>query len=220
MTAAERTLRVIIADDQTAVREGLATLLDLVAGIDVIAVARDGREALALALRESPDAVLMDLQMPVMDGVEATRRIRAARPHVEVVVLTTHADDSSILEALNAGARGFLTKDSGRNEIALALRAASNGQTILDPRAHERLLAAAGAPHTTTRELPDGLTTREAQVLELIAGGLTNGQIAARLVVSEATIKTHVNHIFAKTGARDRAQAVHYAYRHGLEPQA
>jgi DNA-binding NarL/FixJ family response regulator len=218
MTAGERTLRVIVADDQAAVREGLATLLDLVAGIDVIAVARDGREAVALALRESPDAILMDLQMPVMGGVEATRRIRAARPRVEVVVLTTHADDASILDALNAGARGFLTKDSGRNEIALALRAASTGQTILDPRAHERLLAAARPPHTSTRELPDGLTAREGQVLELIAAGLTNGQIAERLVVSEATIKTHVNHIFAKTGARDRAQAVHYAYRHRLEP--
>jgi DNA-binding NarL/FixJ family response regulator len=211
-----RTLRVVVADDQTAVREGLATLLSLVEGIEVIGVARDGREALALALRDVPDVVLMDLRMPVMDGVEATRRIRAQRPAVEVVVLTTHADDASILDALGAGARGFLTKDAGRAEIALALRAAAAGQTLLAPHAQERLLAAARPAPPADRELPDGLTAREADVLELIAAGHTNGRIAAELVITEATVKTHVNHIFAKTGARDRAQAVHYAYEHGL----
>jgi DNA-binding NarL/FixJ family response regulator len=210
------TLRVVVADDQTAVREGLATLLSLVAGIDVVGVARDGREALALALRDAPDVVLMDLRMPVMDGVEATRRIRQQRPAVEVVVLTTHADDASILDALGAGARGFLTKDAGRAEIALGLRAAAAGQTLLAPHVQERLLAAARPAPPTPRELPDGLTAREAGVLELIAAGHTNGRIAAELVITEATVKTHVNHIFAKTGARDRAQAVHYAYEHGL----
>jgi DNA-binding NarL/FixJ family response regulator len=212
----ERTLRVIVADDQTTVREGIATLLSLVEGIEVVAVARDGREAVALTVRDAPDAVLMDLQMPVMDGVEATRRIRAARPRVEVVVLTTHADESSILDALDAGARGFLTKDAGRAEIALALRAACAGQTLLDPRVHERLLAAARPARSVLRERPDGLSLREAEVLELIAAGLTNGQIADRLVISPATVKTHVNHIFTKTGAADRAQAVHYAYQHDL----
>jgi DNA-binding NarL/FixJ family response regulator len=177
---AERTLRVIVADDQTTVREGIATLLGLV------------------------------------DGIEATRRIRAARPRVQIVVLTTHADESSILDALDAGARGFLTKDAGRAEIALALRAACAGQTVLDPRVHEALLASARPARPVLRELPDGLSLREAEVLELIAGGLRNGQIADRLVISSATVKTHVNRIFAKTGARDRAQAVHYAYRHDL----
>jgi DNA-binding NarL/FixJ family response regulator len=209
-------LRVIVADDQTAVREGLATLLGLVDGIDVIAVAADGREAVGLVLHHTPDVVLMDLRMPVMDGVEATRRIRAQRPGVEVVVLTTHSDDGSILEALTAGARGFLTKDAGRAEIALALRAASAGQTLLAPEVQQRLLTAAYAPQTPPRELPDGLTVREGRVLELVAAGLSNGRIAAELVITEATVKTHVNHIFAKIGARDRAQAVHYAYEHGL----
>lgn len=211
-----RDLRLILADDQTAVREGLATLLGLVDGIDVIAVARDGREAVALALQHTPDVVLMDLRMPVMDGVEATRRIRAQRPNVEVVVLTTYADDDSIIEALRAGARGFLTKDAGRAEIALALRAAGAGQTLLGPEVQQRLLAAAQAPQAPPHELPDGLTPREARVLELVAMGLSNGRIAAELVITEATVKTHVNHIFAKTGARDRAQAVRYAYQHGL----
>jgi DNA-binding NarL/FixJ family response regulator len=212
--SAEPDLRLIVADDQTAVREGLATLLALVPGIDVIGVARDGREALALALHHRPDVVLMDLRMPVMDGVEATRRIRAQRPEVEVVVLTTHSDDASILDALGAGARGFLTKDAGRSEIAIALRAAAAGQTLLAPHVHDRLLAAARPSHP--RQLPDGLTAREADVLQLIAAGLTNGRIAAELVITEATVKSHINHIFAKTGVRDRAQAVHYAYEHGL----
>jgi DNA-binding NarL/FixJ family response regulator len=133
-----------------------------------------------------------------------------------VVVLTTHSDDGSILEALRAGARGFLTKDAGRAEIALALRAAGAGQTLLAPDVHQRLLEAAQAPRSPPRDLPDGLTAREARVLELVAAGLSNGRIAAELVIAEATVKTHVNHIFAKTGARDRAQAVHYAYEHGL----
>jgi DNA-binding NarL/FixJ family response regulator len=216
VTSAEPDLRLIVADDQTAVREGLATLLSLVPGIEVVAVARDGREALALALHHDPDVVLMDLRMPVMDGVEATRRIRAQRPEVEVVVLTTHSDDASILDALGAGARGFLTKDAGRSEIAIALRAAAAGQTLLAPQVHDRLLAAARPSQPSPRQLPDGLTAREADVLQLIAAGLTNGLIAADLVITEATVKSHINHIFAKTGVRDRAQAVHYAYEHGL----
>jgi DNA-binding NarL/FixJ family response regulator len=160
--------------------------------------------------------VLMDLRMPVMDGVEATRRIRAQRPQVEVVVLSTHADDLSILDALRAGARGFLTKDAGRTEIALAVRAAAAGQTLLSPEVQDRLVTAAHDRPTAPRELPDGLTSREADVLERIAAGLTNGRIASELFITEATVKTHVNHIFAKVGARDRAQAVHYAYQHGL----
>lgn len=216
---AEPDLRLVIADDQTAVREGLATLLALVPGIDVVAVARDGQEALAHARRHRPDVVLMDLRMPVMDGVEATRRIRAERPEVEIVVLTTHSDDASILDALGAGARGFLTKDAGRSEIALALRSAAAGQTLLAPDVRDRLLAAAQPANRPPEELPDGLTARERDVLQLIAAGLTNGRIAAELVITEATVKSHINHIFAKTGVRDRAQAVHYAYEHGLVPQ-
>jgi DNA-binding NarL/FixJ family response regulator len=218
-------IRVIVADDQGVVREGLMTLLDTVEGIEPVAAAADGEEAVALTGRHRPDVVLMDLRMPGLDGVEATRRIRAAHPRTEIVVLTTHADETSILDALGAGARGYLTKDAGIAAIARAVQAAANHETLLDPVVHSRLLAAAaqaapaagpGASAPAGWENPDELTAREAEVLTLIARGLSNAEIAQRLVVSEATVKTHVNHIFAKTGARDRALAVSYAYRHGL----
>jgi len=213
-------VRVLVADDQGLVREGLMTLLATQAGIDPVASAADGEEAVALCDRHLPDVVLMDLRMPRLDGVEATRRIRAAHPQIQVVVLTTYADDASILGALQAGARGYLTKDAGVAEIARAVHAAAAGQTLLDPAVQERLLAAAadGRPESppVAASLPDELTAREAEVLTLIAAGLSNGEIAERLVVSEATVKTHINHVFAKTGSRNRAQAVHYAYEHGL----
>jgi DNA-binding NarL/FixJ family response regulator len=157
--------------------------------------------------------------MPAMDGVEATRRIREALPDTEVVVLTTHADEASILDALRAGARGYLTKDAGIAEISRAVHAAANDQTLLDPVAQAALIHAASAgarPAPAPAALPDDLTPREAEVLTLVARGLSNREIATTLVVSEATVKTHINHVFAKTGARDRAQAVHYAYTHGL----
>jgi DNA-binding NarL/FixJ family response regulator len=163
--------------------------------------------------------VLMDLRMPTLDGVEATRRIRAAQPQTEIVVLTTHADEASILEALQAGALGYLTKDAGIAEISRAVQAAANHQALLDPLVQSRLLAAASAgarPAPPPTALPDDLTPREAEVVSLIARGLSNSEIAAALVVSNATVKTHINHVFAKIGARDRAQAVHYAYTHGL----
>jgi DNA-binding NarL/FixJ family response regulator len=217
------TIRVLVVDDQALVREGLMTLLATAAGITPVAAAADGEEAVALAGRHRPDVVLMDLRMPVVDGVEATRRIREDLPQTEVVVLTTHADEASILEALRAGARGYLTKDAGIAEISRAIHAAAAGQSVLDPVVHSRLLAAAGSrqPVVDARAeppatLPDDLTPREAEVLTLIAGGLSNREIAAQLVVSEATVKTHINHVFSKIGARDRAQAVHYAYTHGL----
>ncbi|MGO9898965.1 MAG: response regulator [Solirubrobacteraceae bacterium] len=215
-------IRVLVADDQTLVREGLMTLLDLAAGIEPVAAAIDGEEAVLLAARHRPDVVLMDLRMPRLDGVEATRRIRAAQPETEIVVLTTHADDQSILGALQAGARGYLTKDAGIAEIARAIHAAAAHQALLDPAVQSRLLAAATAASTATAplaptaELPDELTPREAEVLRLIARGMSNAEIAAALVVSEATVKSHINHLFAKIGARDRAQAVHYAYANGL----
>jgi DNA-binding NarL/FixJ family response regulator len=215
-----RPLRVLIADDQGLVREGLMTLLAAQDGIEPVATAADGEEAVALCDRHLPDVVLMDLRMPRLDGVEATRRIRSAHPQIEIVVLTTYADDASIFGALQAGARGYLTKDAGAAEIARAVHAAAAGQTLLDPAIQQRLLVAASAgrpdPEPPSAGLPDELTPREAEVLRLIAAGLSNAEIADRLVISEATVKTHVNHLFAKIGARDRAQAVHYAYQHGL----
>jgi DNA-binding NarL/FixJ family response regulator len=211
-------VRVLVVDDQALVREGLMTLLEAAPDIQPVAAAADGEQAIALCARHRPDVVLMDLRMPKLDGVEATRRIRAERPDVEVVVLTTHADEESILDALRAGARGYLTKDAGISEISRAVHAAADHQALLDPVVHSRLVAAAGsvARPAAPASLPDELTPREAQVLSLIARGLSNREIAQALVVSEATVKTHVNHVFAKIGARDRAQAVHYAYTHGL----
>ena len=212
-------MRVIVADDQTVVREGLVTLLGTMNDIEVVGAARDGEEVLALVAELRPDVVLMDLRMPRLDGVEATRRIRADHPATHVVVLTTFADDASIVGALQAGALGYLTKDAGRDHIGRALQAAAAGQAILDPEVQARLVQATtllppsgGDP----RSLPDGLTAREVEVLGLIAAGRSNAEIAGQLFVSEATVKTHVNHIFAKTGSRDRSQAVAYAHRRGL----
>ncbi len=212
-------VRVLVADDQALVREGLMTLLAAAPGIEPVADACDGAEAVRLAARHRPDVVLMDLRMPNLDGVQATRQLRAAQPDTEVVVLTTHADESSILDALRAGARGYLTKDAGIEEIARAVHAAAAHQSLLDPVVQATLLEAVEAtpaPAHAARSLPDELTPREAEVLSLIARGLSNGEIATALIVSEATVKTHVNHLFAKIRARDRAQAVHYAYTHGL----
>jgi DNA-binding NarL/FixJ family response regulator len=188
--------------------------------------------------------VLMDLRMPRMDGVEATRRLQACDPAVKVVVLTTYADDRSVLDALRAGALGYLTKDASGEEIHQALQRVTSGQAVLDPAVQRYLVEAiAGAgpgarPPGTPRDWGDpsgqtspreepatqtpldaGLTPREAEVLTLIAAGLSNAEIAARLFVTEATVKSHVNHMLPKIGARDRAQAVGYAYRHGLAPE-
>jgi DNA-binding NarL/FixJ family response regulator len=212
-------VRVLAADDQRVVREGLAMLLGLLPDVEVVGTAADGEEVLALAAELRPDVILMDLRMPRMDGVEATRRLREADPGVKVVVLTTYADDRSVLDALRAGALGYLTKDAGAAEIQQALHRVAGGQAALDPAVQLHLVEAIadGPPSGPARTpLPDGLTPREAEVLTLIAAGLSNAEIARRLVVSEATVKSHVNHMLAKIGARDRAQAVGYAYRHGL----
>jgi DNA-binding NarL/FixJ family response regulator len=244
-------IRVLTADDQRVVREGLALLLGLLPGIEVVGMAADGEQALAMVAELQPDVVLMDLRMPRVDGVEATRRLRESHPQVKVVVLTTYADDRSVIDALQAGALGYLTKDASAPEIAQALERVTSGQAALDPAVQRLLVEAiaglpaepggestgaggagdagavgagaggasalgAGAAGAGGQALPDGLTPREAEVLTLIAAGLSNGEIADRLVVSEATVKSHVNHLLPKIGARDRAQAVSYAYRHGL----
>jgi DNA-binding NarL/FixJ family response regulator len=211
-------MRVLIADDQRVVRDGLVTILGNLPGVSVVAAASNGVEAVSLADEHRPDVVLMDLRMPEMDGVEATAAIRAAHPAVQVVVLTTYADDESIIAALTAGAIGYLTKDAGRDDIHRALEAAFAGQTLLDPAVQTRLLEAARPRPQRAAELPDGLTERELEVLGLIGTGLSNQEIASRLFIAEVTVKTHVNRIFAKTHSRDRAQAAAYAHRNGLLP--
>jgi DNA-binding NarL/FixJ family response regulator len=213
------TIRVLLADDQRVVREGLATLLGLLDGVEVVGTAADGDDAVGLAAEVRPDVVLMDLRMPGCDGVEATRRLRAHDPNVKVLMLTTYADDRSVIDALRAGARGYLTKDAGADEIREALRQVTAGNAAIDPAVQHHLLDAIVGSATESdsgARLPDGLTPREAEVLTLIAAGLSNAEIAAQLVVGETTVKSHINHLFAKTGVRDRAQAVTYAYRHGL----
>jgi DNA-binding NarL/FixJ family response regulator len=209
-------LRLVIADDQASVRQGLVLLLDAVPDIEVVGAAADGEQALELVAGHHPDAILLDLHMPVLDGIGAIRRLTAEHPEVAIVVLSTYADDSSVLDALRAGARSYLTKDADRADIARALEAAAGGLTVFDPRVHATLLAAASAPPSGTAALPDGLTQREAEILALIAQGLTNTEIAERLFLSGHTVKTHINRVFAKTGARDRAAAIGYAQRHGI----
>jgi len=211
-------IRVLLADDQRVVREGLGTLLGLLDGIELVGTAADGEEALALAREHDPDVVLMDLRMPRCDGISAIRRLSERGDRPRAIALTTFADDASVLGALRAGARGYLTKDAGADQIRAAVEAVARGEAALDPAVQHHVIAALSgpAPAEPSPDLPDGLTPREVEVLALIAEGLTNAEIAGRLVVSGATVKTHVNHIFAKTGARDRAQAVVYAYGHGL----
>jgi DNA-binding NarL/FixJ family response regulator len=239
-------LRIVIADDQASVREGLVLLLGGLPGIEVVGAAADGEQALRLVAESSPDAILLDLHMPVLDGIGATRRLTAEHPGVAIVVLTTYADDNSVLDALHAGARSYLTKDADRTDIARALHAAAGGLTVIDPRAHATLLAATAAPvkpepagpapgaapaptgpatgaaaapagpASPAAPPPDGLTQREAEILALIARGFTNPEIAAQLFLSNHTIKTHISRIFAKTGSRDRAAAIGYAHRHNI----
>jgi DNA-binding NarL/FixJ family response regulator len=217
-------LRVVVADDQASVREGLVLLLGGLPGIDVVGAAADGEQALELVAEHKPDAILLDLHMPVLDGTAATRRLTAEHPGVAIVILTTYVDDTSVLDALRAGARSYLTKDADRTDIARALQAAASGLTVFDPRVHDTLLAAAAAPARPDpgpadpgrTAPPDGLTHREAEILALIGAGLTNPEIAERLYLSNHTVKTHINRIFAKTGSRDRAAAIGYARRHHL----
>ncbi|CAM3896636.1 response regulator transcription factor [Kibdelosporangium persicum] len=208
--------RVIVVDDQTVVREGLVLLLRLLPDIEVVGAAANGAEALRMVAAERPDVVLMDLRMPKMDGVEATRRVRAEHPGTQVVVLTTYSDDESVFAALRAGARGYLTKDARAGEIAEAIAAVRRGEAQFDPAIQRRLAETVTSRPVPAHALPDGLTPREADVLRLIAEGRSNTEIAANLVITEATVKTHINNLFAKIGVRDRAQAVTYAFRRGL----
>ena len=219
-------LRVLVAEDQKVVRDGLVLLLGMLPGIEVVGAAVDGHDAVRQALDLEPDVVLMDLHMPRCDGVEATRRLARAQPGIHIVVLTSYSDDESVLAALRAGARGFLTKDVGATDILQAVSAVSEGKALLDPGIQRRLVEAivsgelpgrrdTGAPRDGAGAA-GGLTRREAEVLAEIAAGLSNGEIAAKLFISDTTVKTHVNHLLVKTGMRDRAQLVAYVYRRGL----
>ncbi|WP_330280972.1 response regulator transcription factor [Streptomyces sp. NBC_00588] len=216
-TENQQRLTVVVADDQAAVREPLAAVLAMSEDIEVVAAAADGAEVLAAVAAAAVDVVLMDLRMPVMDGIEATRRLSEEHPETAVVVLTTFADDDSILAALSAGARGYLTKNAGRQDIIRAIRAAAAGQSVLDREVQDRLLATVRTrPQAPEQSLPADLTPREREVLTLIGQGLPNRAIAQQLFISEATVKTHINNLFAKADIRDRADAVRRALAAGL----
>jgi DNA-binding NarL/FixJ family response regulator len=217
-------VRVIVADDQKVVRDGLSLLLGMLPGVEVIGTAVDGTDAVRQAEAALPDIVLMDLIMPNCDGVEATRLIACQQPDVRVVVLTAFSDDDSVFAALRAGARGYLTKNADAGQILQALSAVRAGDAQLDPSVQRRLVEAvvsgehpggAGIPPAQAGP-PDGLTEREIEVLTEIGAGLSNAEIAAKLRISGATVKSHINHLLAKTGSRDRGQLVGYAFRHGL----
>jgi DNA-binding NarL/FixJ family response regulator len=216
MARGDPPIRVMVADDQQIVRDGLVMLLGLLEGIEVVAIAANGGEAIRLAREGDLDVVLMDLRMPEIDGLQATRTLRAERPDIRVLVLTTYADDQSLIPALEAGANGYLTKNTDADTIARAIRTVHAGGTHLGPEIQQRLVELATTPTHGAPILPDDLTPREAEVLTLIAEGRSNHEIAAHLVVSPATVKTHINRIFSKTRCRDRAQLVTYAYRHQL----
>ena len=218
----------LVADDQKVVRDGLSLLLGLLPGIEVTGTAVDGADAVRQAAALAPDVVLMDLSMPNGDGVEATRAIVQRQPQIRVVVLTAYSDDDSVFAALRAGARGFLTKNASSGEILRALSAVRAGDAQLDPSVQRRLVEAvlSGEPPGTAGSqggeaggpdpAPDGLTPRELEVLAAIAAGLSNAELAGKFRISGATVKSHINHLLAKTGARDRGQLVGYAFRHGI----
>ena len=221
-------IRVLVADDQRVVRDGLRMLLGMLPGIEVIGTAVDGTDAVRQAVKAVPDVVLMDLHMPNCDGVEAIRRIVREQPSVRVVVLTAYSDDDSVFAALRAGARGFLTKDAGATEIFQAVSAVCAGDAQLDPSVQRRLIdaiaqggrmrlpGATSEPGGQERPTLGSLTQREVEVLTQIGAGLSNAEIADKFRISQATVKTHINRLLAKTGTRDRAQLVAYAFREGL----
>ena len=213
------TIRVVVADDQGMVRSGFSVLLNAQPGIEVIGEAVDGREAIARAAELHPDVILMDVRMPVLDGLHATREITAMPDPPKIVVLTTFDLDDYVYEALRAGASGFLLKDASATELANAVRLVAAGDALLAPGVTRRLIAEfarMGAPRSPTRKQIEGLTERESEVLALVARGMSNAEIADHLVVAEQTIKTHVGRILMKLGLRDRTQAVVLAYESGL----
>ena len=204
-------IRVVIADDHGVVRGGLAQLLGTLDDVELVGAAANGTEAVAVCGEQHPDVVLMDLEMPEMDGIEATRRIKEAQPEVAVVILTSFSDRERILRALDAGAAGYLLKDAESDELARSIRAAARGDAPLDPKAARELLSAR-APGSPL----DSLSPREREVLVMVAEGLPNKVIARRLSISEKTVKAHLTSVFRQIGVTDRTQAALWAQRNGL----
>lgn len=208
----------IICDDQAIVRDGLALLLKLEPDIEVLGTAEDGAAAVEMVAKERPDLILMDLKMPVMNGVEATRQIKAKYPEVKVLVLTTYDDDEWVFDAIRAGASGYLLKDTPRDELVKAIRGTAAGRTFLDPSVAGKVLEQVSSHQTQPATLiTSKLTDREIEVLRLIAQGLSNADIADRLFLSEGTVRNHVSAILAKLGVSDRTQAAVIAIQHGLK---
>ncbi|MER5471793.1 response regulator transcription factor [Streptomyces sp. NPDC002935] len=220
MTTVSGTIRVLIADDQQMVRQGFTVLLDTHPGIEVVGQAVDGLDAILKVAELAPDVVLMDIRMPELGGIEATRRITTDTPHIKVLVLTTFDLDEYVYEALRAGASGFLLKDASADQLAEAVRVVAAGDALLAPGITRRLIAEFSRLDTTPRaplkQRVGDLTERETEVLAHIAQGLSNAEIAQRLVVAEQTVKTHVGRILVKLGLRDRTQAAVFAYESGL----
>ncbi|MFJ9927035.1 MULTISPECIES: response regulator [Streptomyces] len=220
MTSGAGTIRVLIADDQEMVRQGFTVLLDAQPGIEVVGQAVDGRDAIAKSAELGPDVVLMDIRMPELGGIQATEHIAAAQPGVRVLVLTTFDLDEYVYDALRAGASGFLLKDASADKLAEAVRVVAGGDALLAPGVTRRLITEFsrldGGRRSPLRRRVGELTERETEVLALIAQGLSNAEIAGRLVVAEQTVKTHVGRILVKLGLRDRTQAAIFAYESGL----
>lgn len=208
-------IRVLVVDDHPVVRRGLAALLSSLPGVCLVGEAGDGEAAVREAVLLAPDVVIMDIQMPGMDGIQATRRIRAAAPGCAVLVLSMFETDESVVTVLEAGARGYLLKGAGQEEIVRALRAVAAGQVVLEPSVAARLLSR-GAGATGSPAVLPGLTVRERQVLDLLAAGRGNGAIAGTLGLSVKTVSNHVSNVFAKLGVATRAEAVVLGRQHGL----
>ena len=218
------TIRVLIADDQAVIRDGLVLLLGTGADLEVIGVAANGVEAVELALTSCPDVALVDLRMPHLDGAGVTAALAEQAPAVRVLILTTYADDDAVLPALRAGAAGYLTKDTTGEALIAAIREVAAGRTVLDAAVQARLVALLREPTPEQEQepadaAPEGLTPREIDVVKLVAEGLSNKAAARRLFVSEATVKTHLNHVLAKLDVEGRPGLVAWAWRHGLAGQ-
>jgi len=210
-------MKVIVCDDQAIIRDGLEMLLNLERDIEVVGLAQDGAEAVELVARKSPDLVLMDLKMPGVNGIEATRQIHARYPDVKVLVLTTYDDDEWVFDAIRAGASGYLLKDTPRDQVIRAIKGTLEGKSYIDPMVAGKLLNQVASQQTQPATLlTDKLTGREVDVLRLLARGLSNADIAARLHLSEGTVRNHVSAIFAKLDVTDRTQAAVVAIQHGL----